>query len=214
MLINLFIQARMSSKRFPGKVLAPFNNKPIIKNVIEKTKQVHGINKVVVLTSSEESDNPLVAYLNQINCDYFKGELNNVFARFKAALIEFPCDYFVRISADSPLIDPNLIQFMLKNIHKNYDIISNVITRSFPKGQSVEIIKSDVFLKTDLNDLSDEEREHVFPYFYKRKENYSVCEIKNTSDESTINMCVDTIDDLNRLSNSKVHFTFNQELYV
>src|SRR3990167_1887604 len=116
MVTNIFIQARMSSSRFPGKVLAPLHNKPLIKHIIDSARKVTGINKIVILTSVEESDEPLVSYLTKINCEYFRGSLDNVFERFKSALEQFSCDYIVRLSADSPFINNNLIEFMLKKI--------------------------------------------------------------------------------------------------
>ena len=111
--INIFIQARMSSARFPGKVLAPFNGEPLIKRVLDRVSKISDINDIVVLTSTELSDNPLASYLSSLNCNVFRGDLNNVFLRFKSALNCYPCEYCVRICADSPLIDSSLIQFMV-----------------------------------------------------------------------------------------------------
>ncbi|EKD70940.1 MAG: acylneuraminate cytidylyltransferase, partial [uncultured bacterium] len=112
-LINIFIQARLSSERFPGKVLAPLHQQPLIKHVVNCARSVREINQVVVLTSDNESDDPLVAYLEKIPCCYVRGDLENVFVRFQKALRDFPCDYFVRLSADSPFINSDLIQFMI-----------------------------------------------------------------------------------------------------
>lgn len=206
---HIFIQARMSSSRFPGKILAPLHGKPILKHVIDRAKQVENAEKVIVLTSPEESDNPVVAYLEHINCFYFRGDLSNVFERFQSALKVFPCDYFVRVSADSPFIDSKLIEFMINKIKKNdNDIISNVVKRTFPKGQSIEIAKSKTFLSVDRSLLTSEEFEHVFPYFYRNQSCYKIDSVENTRDESHLNYCVDTLQDLQRLSD------INEKQYV
>ena len=210
--INTFIQARMSSRRFPGKVLAPLDKKPVIKHIIDRMKTVGNVEKVVVLTSLEESDDPLVAYLEKIGCLYFRGSLDNVFERFLSALKIFPCDYFARISADSPLINSALLESMLHYAQENNnDLISNVVERTFPKGQSIEIIKSKIFSSVDVSFLENGDCEHIFPYFYRNKKNYKITSIKNSIDESDINLCVDTLEDLRRLTHAKYSSRLCQE---
>lgn len=201
---NIFIQARMSSTRFPGKVLAPLRNKPIVKHLLDSVANVVGAQNIVVLTSLETSDDPLVAYLEKINCSYYRGNLQNVFNRFQSALTCFPCDGFVRLSADSPFISHQLISSMLRKFElQSCDIMSNVFVRTFPKGQSVEIIKTRAFLATDERQLTPDDREHVFSYFYREKHRYHIISVENDKDESQINMCVDTLQDLNQLSDFK-----------
>lgn len=198
---NIFIQARMSSSRFPGKILAPLNGKPILKHVIDSVCKVKNNGNFFVLTSSDESDDPVACYLESIDCPYFRGPLDNVFNRFQLALGSFPCDYFIRLSADSPFINSKLIEFMIEKCTNNeYDLVSNVVSRTFPKGQSVEIIRSEAFLIVDQLLLTKEEIEHVFPYFYRNQNDYKICGVENTIDESNLNYCVDTLDDYQRLS--------------
>lgn len=204
----------MSSSRFPGKVLAPFQHKPLIKHIIDHAREVKGINRIVVLTSIEESDDPLISYLKDIHCDYFRGHLENVFSRFQSALKVFDCDYVVRLSADSPFIDSRLISFMLqKTDGSDHDVVSNVFTRTFPKGQSVEIIKSKTMMAVNQPNLSKEDCEHIFPYFYRHENDFKLLSIRNNYDESNINLCIDTFDDLKRLS-SYCSYYFRQDAYA
>lgn len=197
---NIFIQARMSSARYPGKVLAPLNGVPLIKHIVEKVKHVNNKNEIVVLTSDDISDDPLVAYLQSIGCLFFRGSLGNVFKRFQDCLREYPCDYFVRLCADSPFLDPELVDIHLDYTnHLEYDLISNVFGRKFPKGQSVEVASSEIFLEIDDNILTEQEREHVMPYFYSRKENYRTFFLDTIEDLRHMNMCVDVLEDLKKL---------------
>lgn len=211
--INIFIQARMSSTRFPGKVLAPLHNKPILRHVVERAKRVSHVNQVVVLTSTDETDDPVASYMEHIDCFYYRGSLDNVFHRFQNALGLFPCDYFVRVSADSPFLESDLLEWMIeKSIDNDYDIISNVIVRTFPKGQSVEIVKSNVLMSVDKSLLTQLEAEHVLPYFYKNESQYKICSIKNMHDDSDLNFCVDTIQDLKTLSFLNYSYQFDRAL--
>jgi len=210
---HIFIQARMSSARYPGKVLAPFQNKPLIKHMIDRATRVNGKDKVIVLTSRDESDNPLVAYLQQLGCLFFRGSLNNVFGRFRECVKGYPCDYFVRLSADSPVLDPKLIEHMIDQARINnfkYDLVSNVVKRTFPRGQSVEVIKSASFLNVDEDVLTEQDREHVTPYFYRHSTQYSILSIEAEEDLSFKKMCVDTVEDLKALEQQGEDiFSFN-----
>jgi len=211
MKINIFIQARMSSSRYPGKVLAPFQGIPMIKQIIDRSKRSIFAAEVIVLTSNHESDDPLVAYVEKIKCKVFRGDLNDVFDRFQKGLIQFPCDYFVRVSGDSPLIETGLIDGMIeKIIDKKYDFSSNVFKRTFPKGQSIEIVKSESFFKIKSADLTDREREHVMPYFYQHKEEYKYLLMESVEDFSHLNMCVDTLEDLQSLTISEKNYIFDK----
>ncbi len=208
MKINIFVQARMSSTRFPGKVLAPINQKPLIKTLLDNLSTVDLKNELIVLTSRELSDDPLVFYLERLKHKVFRGDLDNVFFRFYEALQYYPCDFFVRICADSPFIDPQLVQYMVQlTIVGKYDLLSNVFLRKFPKGQSVEILKSSVFMKAQCQNLSEEEKEHVIPYFYKNKDQYKCLFLGSSRDFSDVNQCVDTVEDIKRIENNNYIFS-------
>ena len=103
----------------------------------------------------------------------------------------------MRISADSPFIDINLIKKMIKiqKKKKNYDIVTNVYPRSFPKGQSIEIVKTKLFKKLSLKKMSPNENEHVTQYFYRRKKLFKIYNLKNKNDISKINLSIDTLND-------------------
>lgn len=207
----IFIQARMSSGRLPGKVLLPLSGTPIIKALYERVACVAAERNIVVLTSLDPSDDVLVEYLKREGIQFFRGSLDNVFQRFQEALKFFDCDYFVRLCADSPFLDHNLLGYMLSIARQNkYDFITNVSTRTFPKGQSVEIMRSSLFLSIDNKCLSGEEQEHVFPFFYKNKSHYQCVFVESKVNFGHINQCVDTIEDLRRLSGQSTSYKFDE----
>src|SRR5262245_9527355 len=114
MQVRIFVQARMSSARFPGKMLAAFRGRPLIASVIDGIAGGGLQEQIVLLTSTDVSDDPLADFVAG-NCDVpvFRGDLVNVLARFQAGLKAYPCDWFVRISGDSPLMDGKLIRRMM-----------------------------------------------------------------------------------------------------
>ena len=108
----------------------------------------------------------------------------------------------MRISADSPLIDIHLIKKAMKYVKENkYQIITNVCPRSFPKGQSVEIIKSSVY-KDNYNNFNKKKYlEHVTNFFYKNKKNFLIKNIKSKKDYSNFSLALDTKKDFNKIKN-------------
>jgi len=199
--VQALIQARMSSVRLPGKMLAPLKDLPVIDRVIAIAAGVVGISNTIVVTSTDPSDDPLEAYLSSSGVRVFRGDLENVFRRFVDCLTQYPCCNFFRICGDSPFLDGNLLREALRRMEQHpQDIITNVFPRTFPKGQSVELIDAECFLSIDQDALDDEQREHVTKVFYRQPGAYRIGVIRALNDMSDHpGWCVDTADDLKRL---------------
>ena len=151
------IQARTSSKRFKNKILFPINGIPLIKHVVNQAKKSKKITRIIIATSKDKTDDKFTKYLKQERILYFRGELNNVALRLYKLANKKKAKYFVRINGDSPFIDHKIIDRAItisKNSKKNFDIVTNVYPRTFSKGQSVEIIKTNI-LKKNLANFSD-----------------------------------------------------------
>ena len=194
----VIIQARSNSKRFNNKVLYKIYDKPIIWHVISKIKKSKNVKKIIVATSDKKTDDKLIKYLKSIKIDYFRGSLNNVAKRLCDAAEENKANFFMRISADSPLIDPAIIDRAFKifnNQKKKYDIITNVFPRSYPKGQSVEIIKTSK-LRNFLNKFNEEQKEHVTRYFYKNYKKFMIKNFTSIKNKTKIKLSIDTKNDL------------------
>jgi spore coat polysaccharide biosynthesis protein SpsF len=198
---RIFIQARMSSARFPGKMLAPFAGRPLIAQVLERFREYDLHSRVVVLTSVDSTDDPLADFVaNRCRVPVFRGDLDNVVARFQSALAEYPCEWFVRISGDSPFIDASLVQAMIEFSDRDHDVVSNVVRRTFPPGQSVECVRSDVFRALDSNDLTPSQREHVTKVFYDRPDDWRLRSVICDDPKwAGVRMVVDHLDDLRAL---------------
>lgn len=158
----------MSSARFPGKMLTPFLGRPLIAHLLDGLSREGLRPQLVVLTSTEPSDDPLAEFVaRDCRVPVFRGDLNNVGGRFQAALASYPCDWFVRISGDSPLLDGRLVRRMTDFIAPDLDLVTNVKRRTFPPGQSVECIRSGALISLDTQALTAAQREHVTPVFYE-----------------------------------------------
>jgi spore coat polysaccharide biosynthesis protein SpsF len=199
--VRIFIQARMSSQRFPGKVLAPFRGNPLITAVIGKVTQVIPADAVVVATSSEPTDDPLASYVRDIGISVFRGPLDNVFRRFQLCLEAYPCTWLVRICADSPLLSSDLLQGVMAHRHRlEVDLITNVYPRTFPKGHSVEMLRAETFAAIPADLLTAEEQEHMTQYYYNNPDRFKIINLDSGNAElAKVSFVIDTIEDLRRL---------------
>ena len=199
------IQARSDSKRFPKKVLKKVYGNPLIYHVITRVLKSKKISKVIVATSKNKSDDELVKYLKKIKIKFYRGSLDNVAERFVKAAETQKTNFFLRVNGDSPLIDPKLIDHVISIFKKNMnnDIVTNVFPRTFPKGQSVEIIRTKV-LKKYLKNMNKFDKEHVTQYFYKNSEIFLIKNFVSKRKNKLIKTAVDSKRDLvNILRNVK-----------
>jgi spore coat polysaccharide biosynthesis protein SpsF len=199
MRIGAIIQARMSSQRLPGKVLRRALGKPLLLYLYERIIRCPGLDRVIVSTSTMGTDDPIAAFCRQSGIICFRGPLDNVAARFKATMDVFQFDAFVRISGDSPLLDQRLIDRALDAfVHQSCDLVTNVFPRTYPTGQSVEVLHREAYSKgfalmSDANDI-----EHVTPFFYRHADRFRIINLRTDRDYTGIHLAVDTLSDFNK----------------
>lgn len=176
----LVVQARMSSTRFPGKVLEDLDGQPMIRYQIERLKKSTLVDKIVVATSMETSDNPLSEYLLSINQPVIRGPLEDVLARFLAVLDAFEPRYIIRITGDCPLVMPDLLDSMIQEFERSdIDYLSNVLEPSYPDGLDIEIINTSALRHLNDYDLTSTEREHVTLGIYSRPSHFKIKNFKS-----------------------------------
>ena len=148
---GIIIQARMTSSRFPGKVIAPLHGIPVIHHVLNNLAQVPLIDEVAVAIPTGEAHKKLAASITLYNKMYGKdikviyGDEENVLSRYYFCARVLSLDYIVRITADCPYIDPAIVVKVLRLLKsKNLDYASNVFPqRTFSKGLDVEAFTFD-----------------------------------------------------------------------
>ena len=199
--VRVFIQARMSSSRFPGKVLAPFRGRPIIAHVISRIEAAVPLDQITVVSSTDPSDYPLACYLRELGVAVFRGPLDNVFQRFQMCLEDYPCQRLFRVSADSPLLDGEMIERMLDYSDRDeLDLVTNVFPRTFPRGRSLEMLNSTTFSQLGPDQLTTDQKEHLTRVYYDDPARFRILNIESGDPaQARVNLSVDTVEDLRYL---------------
>ncbi|MBO1513356.1 cytidylyltransferase domain-containing protein [Metabacillus bambusae] len=191
-MILAIIQARMSSKRFPGKVLKPILGVPMLLRQIERVKCASLIDQLVIATSEEPSDDPIAQLCLENNILSFRGSLDNVLDRFYKAAKPFSPEHVVRLTGDCPLIDPELINKIIKyHLDHQFHYTSNTLEPTFPDGLDIEVFQFLSLKKAWENADLQHQMEHVTPYIYENREFFSLGSYKNDLDLSNLRWTVD-----------------------
>lgn len=216
--VGVVVLARFNSARLPGKVLKKINGKPVLQYIIERLLQVFDNNSIIISTSDESTDDPIVKFSKLNKIKYYRGSLTNVAERFYNAAILNDFEYAVRINGDNIFVDTNLLRKMKElTFHNDYDFISNVKERSFPKGMSIEIVRLRYYEKW-IKEIfkSDRYKEHVTLYLYEKISENSHFYIKNEiiKEASGLQLALDTEEDFLRSSKiinrfKKPHWEYN-----
>ena len=206
--LNLVVlQARMSSTRLPGKVMAQINGHPMIYWEISRISKAKLVNKIIVAISDQSSDDILADYLDSIHQEYIRGSLDNVLSRYVKAEEIYNPSAIIRLTADCPIVMPELIDQYLEIFHKeDLEYLSNTIELSYPDGLDIEIIAPGIFKKLLEFSLSKEEKEHVTLGIYSRKDKFRTYNVSNKTNISQFRWTVDTSDDLAFVKSIYAHF--------
>jgi spore coat polysaccharide biosynthesis protein SpsF len=199
MKIGVIVQARMSSQRLPDKVLTMVNDKPLLQYLLERLAHCSSIDQIVVATSEDKSDDPIEVFCHEYGVLCFRGSLPNVAKRFYMALQKYNLDAFVRVCCDSPMLDQKLIDQGVKLLNEEYDLVTNVLPRSYPVGQSVEVIRTSTFEMVYEKMSRSDHFEHVTKYYYEHSDEFRIKNFSNDKDLSSYRLVVDIKEDLQRL---------------
>jgi spore coat polysaccharide biosynthesis protein SpsF len=191
------VQARLGSSRLPGKVLAEIEGKPLLAYLLERLRRAESLDGIVVATSDDPSDDELAEYCATNDIDCHRGPLEDVARRMLDAAEERGLSAFIRVSGDSPLLDPRLVDRAASLLGEDGgDVVTNVVPRTFPHGQSVEAIAVDAFRRACAEMTETHDREHVTPFLYRNAARFRIRSFSHETDLSSLQLAVDTREDL------------------
>lgn len=200
MITACIVQARMTSKRFPGKTLAVLHGKTVLARVLERAKKIPGVHKVVCAFPEDDASFPILNTCREQRVIAFAGDEDDVLSRYYEAAKAVNADIIVRITADCPFIDPIVCGVILEKLKKEHlDYSSNVYPeRTFPKGLDCEAFTFDCLEAAYLEAKDPYQREHVTPWMQKTG-GLKIGNLSSNKDHSDVNYCVDYPEDIKRL---------------
>lgn len=197
-MILAILQARMTSSRLPGKVLRTILGRPMVELHIERIRRAKRIDRLVLATSDDVTDDPVADLSTRIGIDVYRGPLADVLGRYHGAATVFgPADHVVRLTADCPLADHEVIDACIAlHLAKGADYTSNGVERTYPDGLDVEVMTMAALSRAFREANAPREREHVTPYLYGNPDLFSVVQLTQKADLGQLRWTVDTAADL------------------
>ena len=203
--IVAIIQARMNSKRLPGKVMADLSGKSVLEQMIRRVKRSKQIDQIVVATTANQKDDIIDSTLGRLGISVYRGDEEDVLGRFLAVANSESATAVVRLTGDCPLIDPEVVDRVVNAYkHGTFDYVSNCDDRTYPDGLDTEIFSYQSLVEADRYATDKFSREHVTPYMRGEKfctifGNFRRHQILFEADFSHIRWTLDTEEDLVRI---------------
>lgn len=220
------IQGRMSSSRLPGKILADIAGQPMLTRVYTRTSRAKTLNEVIFATTTDASDDPVAEYCDFSGIPHTRGSLFDVLDRYYQTASKAKADIVVRITADCPVIDSELIDHVVNTlIDDEYDFVCNRLPppheRTYPIGLDVEACTFKALKKAWKDAKEPQHREHAMPYFYEGLQlsaisrqlsegtsprGFKIALLNHTTDFGDYRWTVDTPEDLEFMRQVYKHF--------
>lgn len=196
-MIVAIIQARMGSTRLPGKVLKDIEGHSMLWHVVSRVRQAETVDKVIVATTENLSDDPVAAFCDQAGILCFRGSEDDVLDRYYQAASWIGAQTVVRITADCPLIDPMVMDRVVRAyLGGEYDYVSNSIERTYPDGLDTEVFSFEALDRAWREAKLMSEREHVTPYIWKNEQLFRQHKVTQEKNLSALRWTVDEPEDL------------------
>ncbi len=203
------IQARMGSTRLPGKVLADICGKPLLERLIQRVRATPGISRVVVATTTESADDVLANWCVAHEVPVYRGSVDDVLDRFWQCAQLHPAEFIVRVTADDPLKDPEVISQALALCASSpeVDYASNTLQPTYPEGLDIEVVRFRTLERAARESTLPSEREHVMPYVWKHPDRFVLRDFRMKPDLSHWRWTVDKPADLELVRRIFTHFS-------
>jgi len=206
------IQARMGSTRLPGKVMADVHGRPMFQWLLNRVKAVPAIDEILVATTVDPDDDGLARWITEVaKVGCFRGSSENVLDRYFRAAEHRDADVIVRLTADDPLKDPQIIGQIIREFRARPDLdyCSTSIRPTFPEGLDVEVFTYEALKRAHCEAALMSEREHVTPYIWKNPHLFKIHSFEQERDLSGWRWTVDKPADLDFVRAVYGHFLKN-----
>ena len=191
------IQARMQATRLPGKVLADLEGKPVLRRVVDRARRASTLDAVVVATSDNPADDVLAGFCREFGTDCFRGSRDDVLDRYRRAAECFQAEVVVRLTADCPLLDPQVIDRVVRAYGQGeFDYVSNALECTYPDGLDTEVFSYKSLERAWREARRQSEREHVSSYITRHPELFRLHNVLCDEDLSDLRWTVDEPEDL------------------
>lgn len=206
MRVIAIVQARMGSARLPNKVMLPINGAPMIALLLSRLSQSRRVNQIVVATSIDSRNLPLVEHVTSLGFACEQGSENNVLERYVQVGEKYRADLVVRITGDCPLVDPQLVDDCIARFFEaDVDYLSNTLPPTYPDGLDVEVIRFSALKRANRDAIKSFDREHVTPYV-RESGLFKTVNIANDLDLSSLRWTVDDPEDFDVIKAVFEHF--------
>jgi len=194
----IIVQARMGSTRLPGKVMKQILDRPLLAFLIERLKRVRHAGQVVVATTTSPADLPIVEWCRDHEVDCTRGSEEDVLDRYLQTARKCQARTIVRITADCPLVDPEVIDKVISFYESHageYDYVTNCLTRTYPRGMDTEVFSMAALEQAHREGRAPSDREHVTIYLYHHEDRFRLANVTDVKDRSCYRLTVDTPED-------------------
>lgn len=212
--VAAIIQARIGSTRLPKKAMLKVLDKPLLYYMIKQVKKSKLIKDVVVVTSIKKENSIIRNFCKKNNIKCFSGPDKNLVKRYYLAAKKFNIDTIVRLTSDCPLIDPKIIDRLIKKYYSfKYDFVANTsppYNLTYPDGMDVEIFSLDTLTFVNNRCKSKKDLEHVTPFIWRKKKYFNNFKHNLKKNLSHYRLTVDYKEDFELISNIIIHFKKNK----
>jgi spore coat polysaccharide biosynthesis protein SpsF (cytidylyltransferase family) len=191
------VQARASSTRLPGKVLAPVGGEPMLALVLRRVMLARRVDDVLLATSDETADDPVSAVATRLGVGCYRGPRDDVLARFAEAIADHD-GTVVRVTGDCPFVDPLVLDRLIASYEASGHTVygSNIDPPTFPDGLDCEVFDATALRRAHAHATEPYDREHVTSFLRRHPRCFPALTLKAEQDLSRLRWTVDTIEDL------------------
>lgn len=198
------MQARMGSSRLPGKVMLSLDDEPVIAHDIARVDAASTVDETVVATSTQTGDDIIERYASRAGATVFRGSESDVLGRMFAAADESDADIVVRVTADCPLVAPEIIDAVVEKLKETgADYACTTIERTFPRGLGADAFTFESFETVEKRSTEPYEREHVVPYYHEQTDQFDIETVRSEmvyetdrhQDRTDLRLTLDEADD-------------------